>query len=140
MRRQFALLHRPDDFFVGVHIDRVVVGRAAELALLWGGGIAERHAQAAADTQIDANRTHHPAIAIGFLDNAAGDGTRRLANRTRKGPKTGIRIDDRDRLRGLLARPRHHFGPHYEELYRKAGGPDGRPPERDKPYPAFIRR
>jgi len=78
-----------------VHVDGVVIGGAAEFALLGGGGIAERHAQAAADTEIDANRAHHPAITIGFLDDAAGDGTRRLTNRARKRTETKIWVDDR---------------------------------------------
>jgi len=116
MHRPFALLHRPDDFFVRIHIDRVVVGRAAELALLRCGGIAERHAESAADAEIGANRADHPAITIGFLDDAAGDGARRLTNRTGKRAEAGVRIDDRDGLRSLLARPRHHLCPHVDEL------------------------
>jgi len=98
------------------HVDRVVVGRAAELALLRRRRIAERHAQTAADAEIGANGAHHPAVAIGFFDDAAGNGTRRLANRARKRTETEIGVDDRDRLRGLLARPGHHLGPHEPRL------------------------
>src|SRR5437763_936872 len=112
MRRRFALLHHPEDFFVRVHVDRIVIGRAAELALLGRRGIPERHAQTAADTEIHANRTHHPAVTVRFFDDAPGNGTGGLTDRARERPEAAIGIDHSDRLRGLLAGPRHHLGPH----------------------------
>ena len=66
-----------DDFFERHHVDGVVVGRAAELALLRRGRIAERDAQAAADAEVGAHRAHHPAVAIGLFDDAAGNRDRR---------------------------------------------------------------
>jgi len=105
-----------DHFLERHHVDRVVIGRASEFALLWRGRIAQRHAQAAADAEVGANGTDHPAVDVGFLDDAAGNRAGRLANRARKRTETAIGVDDRDRLRGLLARPAHHLGPHGAEL------------------------
>src|SRR5947207_9035316 len=88
-----------DDLFPRHHVDRVVVGRAAELALLRSGRVAERHAQAAADAEIGAHGADHPSVAIGFLDNASRHRAGRLADRARKRAETAVRIDDRNRLR-----------------------------------------
>src|SRR4029077_18753895 len=49
------------------------------------------------------------------------DGAGRLTDRTRERAEAAIGIDDSNRLRGLLARPGHHLGPHVERLYRGAG-------------------
>src|SRR4051812_7484688 len=108
---------RLQNLFPRHHVDGVVVGRAAELALLRGGRVAERHAQAAANAQISADGAHHPAVAIGLLDDATGHRAGGLTNRTGERPKTAVRIDDRNRLRSFLARPAHHLGPHGPELY-----------------------
>src|SRR6185436_2535498 len=110
-----------DDLFPRVHVDRVVVGRAAELALLRRRWVAHRHAQPAADAEVGAHRAHHPPITIGFFDDAAGDRAGGLANGARKRAETAVRVDDRDRLRGLLAGPRHHFGPHVTVIIPGAG-------------------
>src|SRR6187399_2792683 len=59
-----------DHFLERHHVDRVVVSRASEFALLWRGRIAQRHAQAAADAEVGANGTDHPAVDVGFLDDA----------------------------------------------------------------------
>src|SRR5213596_768590 len=67
-----------DDLFPRHHVDGVVVRRAAEFALLRGGRVPERHAQAAADAEIRANGADHPAVAIRFLDDAAGHRAGRL--------------------------------------------------------------
>src|SRR5258707_3569508 len=106
------LLEDLDDLVPGHHVDRVVVRRAAELALLRRGGVAERDAQSAADAQVRAHCAHHPAVAIGLLDDTTGHGTRRLADRAGERTEAAIGVDDRNRLRGLLARPGHHLGPH----------------------------
>ena len=90
----------------GMHVDGVVVRRAAELALLRRGGVAERHAEAAADAEVRANRADHPAVAVGLFDDAAGNGAGRLADRARKRAEAAIGIDDRYRLGRLLARRR----------------------------------
>ena len=74
-------LKRLDDFFERHHVDGVVVGRAPELALLRRGRISERDTQSAADAQVGANGAHHPAVAIGFFDNAAGNRAGGLTDR-----------------------------------------------------------
>src|SRR6185369_5474268 len=109
-------LQRLQDLFPRVHVDRVVVGWTAELALLWCRRVPERHTQTAADAQIRANRANHASVPIRFFDNAAGHRARRLTDRARERAETAIRIDHSDRFGRLLARPTHHLRPHESEL------------------------
>src|SRR5687768_8701188 len=95
------------------HVDGIVVGRAAELANLRGGRVAERDTQSAANAEVGPDGADHAAIPILLFDDAAGDGTGDLTDRARKRAEAAIRVDYRYRLRGLLARPSHHLGPHF---------------------------
>lgn len=103
------------DLFEGMHIDGVVIGRAPELPLLRSRRVPQGYAQAATDAQVRAHSADHPPVAIRLFDYAIGDWTSRLTDRARKGTKTAVGIDDRNRLRGLLARPTHHLGPHEDD-------------------------
>src|SRR5262249_10486191 len=105
-------LQRLDHVFERHHVDGVVVWRAAEFALLRGGGVAEGDAQAASDAEISADRAHHPTVAIRLLYDATGYRACGLTDRTRERAEAAIGVDDRYRLRSLLPRPRHHLGPH----------------------------
>src|SRR5262249_16104717 len=70
MWRTLGLLKLLHDFYERHHVDGGLVGRAAEFSLLRRGGIAQRDAQAAANTQVGPNGTHHPAVTVGLLDDA----------------------------------------------------------------------
>jgi len=79
-RRGFLFLQYLHDLLEGNHVDGIVVGWASELPLLWRGWIPERDTQTATNTEIRTDSTDHSAVAIRFLDNTSGNGTRRLAD------------------------------------------------------------
>jgi len=94
------------DLFERDHVDGVVVGRAAELALLRRGLVAERSRTGRSRMQRSARTAqHHAAVAIGVLPQCNRDRAGCLANRARERAKTAVGIDDRNRLRGLLRGP-----------------------------------
>src|SRR5262245_57058027 len=99
-----------------MHVDGVVIGRAAELALLGRGRIAQRHAQATPDAQVRPDRAHHATVAIRLLDDASGHRAGGLTDRTRKRAEATVGIDNRYRLGRLLTRAAHHLGPHCEVI------------------------
>src|SRR5688572_21492941 len=95
-RRRFfflRLLENLHHHLVRHHVDGVVVGRAAELANLRRGRIAERDAQSAPDAEVSTHGANHTAVPILLLDDATGDGTGSLANRAGERAEAPIGVD-----------------------------------------------